>query len=290
MARNYGNTVKDNVENLGGLLKGGWDNVRGVMGYGPKSQAAQQKRQAEAKGQGNYYSSTTGQTYNSYADALKDPRVAAAAARAKARANRPPSTGSRRRHRGGRRSRSRPTTSPQVSMCWGPEGMVKMAPTGHLKKIKDIVIGDLILTSDDRVDIVEYVVKTTGKNIVVVNMSSLSLLMTPLHPVRPLKAKKFMLPTSFDHVLTAVDSVYNFVLRNRSHLVVNDVEAPTLGDGDRNDPVLAHDYWGTKKIIADLAKISIFTGSKTIILDAKENTVLKDGAGNDVGILHEALL
>ena len=73
-------------------------------------------------------------------------------------------------------------------------------------------------------------------------------------------------------------------------IVVNDVEAPTLGDGDRNDPVLAHDYWGTKKIIADLAKISIFTGSKTIILDAKENTVLKDGAGNDVGILHEALL
>ena len=68
------------------------------------------------------------------------------------------------------------------------------------------------------------------------------------------------------------------------------MEAPTLGDGDRNDPVLAHDYWGTKKIIADLAKISIFTGSKTIILDAKENTVLKDGAGNDVGILHEALL
>ena len=165
-----------------------------------------------------------------------------------------------------------------------------MAPTGQFKKIKDIVIGDLILTSDDRVDIVEYVVKTTGKNIVVVNMSSPSLLMTPLHPVRLLRTKEFMLPTSFDHVLTAVDSVYNFVLRNRSHLVVNDVEAPTLGDGDRNDPVLAHDYWGTMKIIAELAKISIFTGSKTILLDAKENTVLKDGAGNDVGILHEALL
>ena len=164
-----------------------------------------------------------------------------------------------------------------------------MAPAGQFKKIKDLVIGDLILTSDDRVDIVEYVVKTTGKNIVVVNMSAPSLSITPFHPVRPLSAKTFMLPTSLDHAPTTVDSVYNFVLRNRSHLVVNNVEAPTLGDGDRNDPVLAHDYWGTRKIIADLSKISIFTGSKTIVLDAKENVVLKDSAGNDIGIVHEAL-
>ena len=68
------------------------------------------------------------------------------------------------------------------------------------------------------------------------------------------------------------------------------MEAPTLGDGDRDDPVLAHDYWGTKRVISDIEQISQFTKSKIIYLDARRNTIMTDKDGNDVGILHEALL
>lgn len=175
-------------------------------------------------------------------------------------------------------------------MCRGPKGVVQMANSALDKKIEDIEVGDVIRTRDNRTDIVEYVVKTYGNhNIAAVKILESNLVITPFHPIRQGYTNKFVLPKDEPHEKINIDVVYNFVLRNRSHLYVNHVEAPTLGDGDRSDPVLAHEYWGTKRIISDIEKISQFTKSNVIYLDAVNNSIMIDNDGNDIGIVHTAL-
>ena len=58
----------------------------------------------------------------------------------------------------------------------------------------------------------------------------------------------------------------------------------------RNDPILRHTYFGSRRIINDVEKISDFMKSNVIYLDAIKNEVLKDADGNDIGIKHEALV
>ena len=173
------------------------------------------------------------------------------------------------------------------SICWGGDGFVKMADNTLTKQIRNMKVGDLISTCNEKVDVVDYITKTVG-NITAVKVLHKNLIMTPQHPIRI--NDKFVLPIDVPHEKVVVDVVYNFILRNRSHLCVNGVEAPTLGDGDRNDPILRHAYWGTRRIIDDIETISKFIQSNVISFDAMKNEVLKDANGNDVGIKHEALL
>ena len=149
------------------------------------------------------------------------------------------------------------------AMCFGGDGFVRMAENKLQKQIRDIKVGDFILTRDNKIDIVEYVIKTIGNN-TAVKMLHENLIMTPHHPIRTSNMHNFAIPTEVLHEKIIIDVVYNFVLRNRSHLFVNNVEAPTLGDGDRDDPVLAHDYWGTKRVISDIEQISQLAEFETI--------------------------
>ena len=183
---------------------------------------------------------------------------------------------------------NRATMKPN-SMCWGGDGLVKMANRSSPKQIRDIKVGDVISTRGNKTDIVDYIIVTTG-NITGIKMVRDNLIMTRFHPVRPGNSSNFVYPFNVPHEEVVVNAVYNFILRNRSHLYVNNVEAPTLGDGDRDSPILTHEYWGTGRIVSDIEKISKFTKSNVIRLDAERNPVMTDMDGNDVGIVHEALL
>jgi len=79
------------------------------------------------------------------------------------------------------------------------------------------------------------------------------LLVTPWHPVRIGNVWKFPanigVPKERD-----CPAVYNFVLESGHVMIINDTECVTLGHGLK-DSVVAHDYFGSDRVISDLKKL-----------------------------------
>lgn len=140
--------------------------------------------------------------------------------------------------------------------CFGETSTVMIAtPCGQSleTRVPDVKMGDEIHVADGtaRVRCVVRIARPSSKGLVAFPGG---LTITAKHPVRI--SGQWMLPGEMYHqrVPSASDYVYNFVL-DRSHIVVvNGVECVTWGHGFEDENV-EHPYYGTEKVIEDLAKL-----------------------------------
>merc|ERR1719273_2403760 len=118
--------------------------------------------------------------------------------------------------------------------------------------VKDLKKGDSIWTPGGKATVL-CVVKTnmpTGK-CDLVSLPKSDLLLTPWHPVRLKGVWKF--PADVSCITTQkCDAVYSFVLDSQHVMVINNVECVTLGHNFTENKVVAHPYFGSRKIVDDL--------------------------------------
>lgn len=137
--------------------------------------------------------------------------------------------------------------------CFDGDCAVSMAD-GSQKALNQVSQGDHVMTPTGTSE-VTCVVKTfcTGGKTELVELPG-GLLATPYHPVHVAGAWRFPceLATATLHTCPAV---YNLVLQgNHPSMLVCGVECSVLGHG-LEDPVVAHEFFGTSAILEDLQKM-----------------------------------
>lgn len=135
--------------------------------------------------------------------------------------------------------------------CFYGDSSVLMAD-GRSKRITDIVAGERVKTPEGTAEVLAVVV--CGQYAPTQPMTQIgTLLITPWHPVRDSEGTWYFPAERHGSSICAVNTVYNLVL-NRDHIVIIEgVEAITLGHG-LTGPVVGHDYFGTTAVIEDLNK------------------------------------
>jgi len=146
---------------------------------------------------------------------------------------------------------------------------------GSVKRVADIRKGDIIMTTDPNKnykDTVECVLKTCipekHTNMVELNNGWIG---TPWHPVKI--NGQWIFPNNISNMKNVeCDSVYTFLLTNKSMILVNQIESATLAHG-LNDNVIYHPYFGTNAIINDLKK---FTGWSNGYIEIHPSFITRD--------------
>lgn len=135
--------------------------------------------------------------------------------------------------------------------CFHGDSMVLMAD-GRSKRITDIMEGERVKTPEGTAEVLAVVV--CGQYAQTQPMTQIgTLLITPWHPVRDADGTWYFPAERHGSFDCCVSTVYNLVL-NRDHIViVEGVEAITLGHG-LTGPVVGHEYFGTTAVIEDLNK------------------------------------
>ncbi|KAL2911096.1 hypothetical protein HK105_203770 [Polyrhizophydium stewartii] len=150
-------------------------------------------------------------------------------------------------------SRSRP--------CFAGECGVRMAD-GSVRAVRDLAAGDRVATSLDGSTPAAAVVcvvlspSDAGRTHLVALDGGLRV--TPFHPVRAASdgagASEWVFPRDLGDVREAAcDAVFNFVLDHTHTMVIGGRECVTLGHGRTDNAVVAHDYFGTRRVVDDLA-------------------------------------
>lgn len=134
--------------------------------------------------------------------------------------------------------------------CFHGNSIVHMA-NGKFKRVSDICIGDSVLT-EKGVTNVKYVLRTMCDNEIceMVSFSS-GLCITPWHPIKD--SNEWVFPSTIKRSRSIYcPFVYSFVLESDHTIIVNDTTCITLGH-NMTDGILNHPYFGTHKVIDDLA-------------------------------------
>jgi Mg-chelatase subunit ChlD len=132
------------------------------------------------------------------------------------------------------------------NVCFHPSATVELE-SQEIKPIGEIVKGDVVKTRDGYATI-ECIVKSKGGLVSFCKVNSL--LVTPWHPMWT--GDEWIFPQdSYPVVDLECDYIYNLVLDTKHTVMVNDVCCVTLGHGFV-DPVCAHDYFGTQRVVEDL--------------------------------------
>lgn len=135
--------------------------------------------------------------------------------------------------------------------CFDGFGQVQMAD-GSTRFTHEVRKGDKVLSLNGQVAEVLCAIHTHmngGKTHLVTLASGLKL--TPYHPIIVDGEWKFPADVATPkHEICAM--VYNFVLSNGHAMVINGVEACTLGHGITENKVIQHAYFGTQAIVRDL--------------------------------------
>jgi Mg-chelatase subunit ChlD len=153
--------------------------------------------------------------------------------------------------------------------CYDGNGIVKMG-SGLTKKVKDLVKGDVVYALDKNSvlvkDSVRCIVKScveTG-NLKMCNINGLNI--TLWHPLKMNVPQNSNNPNNLNlsewifpiNVATEknvqIDWIYNVVLESGVSICINNLMMATLAHGLK-DPIIAHEYYGTQKIIDDLSKM-----------------------------------
>jgi Mg-chelatase subunit ChlD len=131
------------------------------------------------------------------------------------------------------------------NVCFHPTSTVELE-SKETKLIRNLKKGDIVKTRDGFATI-ECVVKSAGGLVSFCKVDSL--LVTPWHPIW---RNKWMFPYELSQVVDLeCDFVYNLVLDTKHTVMVNNVCCVTLGHG-LVDPVCAHEYFGTQRVVEDL--------------------------------------
>jgi len=172
--------------------------------------------------------------------------------------------------------------------CFDGFGQVQMAD-GSKKFTYQVKKSDKVLTLNNEVAEVVCAIQTHmngGKTHLVTLPSGLKL--TPYHPVIVNGEWKFPADVAIPKYQNC-SMVYNFVLSNGHAMVINGVEACTLGHGITTNKVIQHPYFGTQKIIDDLKALN---GWNTGLILFKDGWLTLDEQTNKLGGLkqgHELL-
>lgn len=138
-----------------------------------------------------------------------------------------------------------------VCGCFYGEDLVKMGD-GSQKEISNLKKGDIVEGGYKVVCTVEFI--ESGLDMVEIPSGPT---LTPWHPVY---IAKWVFPADlYPVVQKKCFQVYNFVLDSGHVLNVNGFKCITLAHG-RTDPVLAHPYFGTHRVIEDLEKFGVDEG------------------------------
>lgn len=137
--------------------------------------------------------------------------------------------------------------------CFHGENYIKLA-NGMLCKIKNCSAGMRVATPHGVAKIIAVVVCNSYAKYTAMTQVN-RLLITPWHPIKLEGSQKWIFPDNVGHTENRlISTVYNFVLDKHHTVIVEDYHCITLGHGICDDPVAAHDYFGTEKVIDDLKK------------------------------------
>ena len=123
----------------------------------------------------------------------------------------------------------------------------KVLPVHKLKKNMEV------LTSEGNMAIIECVITFPCDKTMCLSEFKNGLKITPYHPININNIKdKWVFPIDLVGAKNIkCDKVYNFILNTRQSIIVNNVVCCTLGH-KINSPVVAHDFFGTNKVINNL--------------------------------------
>jgi hypothetical protein len=162
--------------------------------------------------------------------------------------------------------------------CFEGSGLIILADGVTTKRICELLPGDMVqcnICDDEKVTVppcarVECVVRTRcslSNSAEFVELQN-GLLLTPYHPVWHEDRWQFPIDVIGRSKVLSADYVYNFVLGSSSDghapgqraqaVVVNGVKCITLAHGIKNDPVAAHDFYGTDSVLKALQQYEGF--------------------------------
>jgi len=152
--------------------------------------------------------------------------------------------------------------SPGVSrgeVCFDGDSYITLS-NDCKKLVKDIEIGDCVKTAVGSNAIVEYIVKTDIEDKLLCNINNMWI--TPWHPIFVNKEWKYPKDITKPKE-NKCSAVYSLAISNGHAVFINDIIVATLGHEFKDD-VVKHEYFGSKKVIKDLEKLSNMIGSKII--------------------------
>jgi hypothetical protein len=158
-------------------------------------------------------------------------------------------------------------------LCFHGNSLVEMS-NGSFKKIKDIRKGDVVKTESGNSKVQCLVISQSENNTTsFVNVNGL--LVTPWHPVKINNVWKF--PSDMGETIKMNNQfVYNLVLESGHVININGVKAVTLGHDLQGD-VVGHEYFGSKKVVEDMKKMSGWKQGLLFLYGVRLNNDLING-------------
>eukprot|EP00301_Raphidiophrys_heterophryoidea_P003812 c11702_g1_i1.p1 GENE.c11702_g1_i1~~c11702_g1_i1.p1 ORF type:complete len:849 (+),score=196.04 c11702_g1_i1:67-2547(+) len=170
----------------------------------------------------------------------------------------------------------------QSNPCFSGNSLVAMFG-GSAKRVDHIVKGDCVLVSTAsaqqfaRVVCVVETVIPEGQGVTLARPANSTLLVTSWHPIRVNGV--WMFPENAvaefgGELRTHLDcrSVFSFVLDSHHTMIVGDVECACFGHGFTDNEVIAHEYFGTQRVIADLSSMSGWADGRVKLAGVQRNT------------------
>jgi hypothetical protein len=146
--------------------------------------------------------------------------------------------------------------------CFDGEAEVVLLHGAH-KKVKDIKKGDILMDSAGVASqVVCLVAFPVRKSMKMVQLNGA--LVTLKHPVLQNGTWNFAQALAPAH-LVYCDCIYNLVMDKHHVVAVNGVDMVTLGHGMHENTVLYHPYYGTRRVIEDLQRVTGWTEGSVVM-------------------------
>jgi len=159
--------------------------------------------------------------------------------------------------------------------CFHENSSVSVYPN-ITKKCKDIVKGDMVMTSKTTYAKVLCVtkIKCNNSKCDMVKLND-GIMITPYHPV---KKTEWVFPNTLNKTITVdCEYMYNYVLEKHNIIMIGNTECATLGHGFTDNDVIKHNYYGTDKVISDL---KTFNGYSNGLITFNPNCIIRDNKNN----------
>lgn len=172
-----------------------------------------------------------------------------------------------------------------VTGCFHGECTVIRKNSGPTK-IHKLQPGDTILSQQGKYDDIKCIIVHPRPGVellsIVENPNGDKVCLTPWHPYKDPRTKQWMFPAeNVETVLIECDKVYNFVMKNRSSIIVNGIECCTLAHNLSGD-VIEHEFFGTENVVTNLKDKFPEEWNKGYI-DCISKTVRSKNTGNIIG-------
>jgi hypothetical protein len=144
-------------------------------------------------------------------------------------------------------------------------GSIVAMHDGSSKRVDQVMVGDSVLTAEGTAASVKLVVEITavhGKMDLVTLNDGLHI--TPFHPV--VHNGEWVFPcTLVSPITTECERVFDFVLDQDHSMVIGDVACVTLAHGKTDNDVVAHEFFGTERVLGALSKCDDYGTGHVVI-------------------------